>query len=101
MNDNGLRKKMESSSQPSTGMQKAADQDKQYICEGTSFQTSDNCLDYNLTRCVYGILPSFSNQSATVHVRSSCVCMHTQYKAITTNDLIVCNLPEMFCSVRM
>ena len=82
-------------------MQKAADQDKQYICEGTSFQSSDNCLDYNLTRWEYGILPSFSDQSATVYVRSSCVCMHTQYHAITTNYLIVYNLPEMFSFVCM
>lgn len=92
---------MESSSQPSRWMQKAANQDKQCKCEDTSFQSSDNCLDYNLIRCEYGILPSFSNQSATLYVRSSCVCTPTRYKAITTNYLIVYNLPEMFWFVHM
>lgn len=74
-------------------------QDKHCVCDGTSFQSSDNYLDYNLTRCEYRIILSFSNQSETVYVRPSCVCMHAQYTAININYLIVYNLPEMLCFV--
>lgn len=88
--DNGLQNKTESSNWSSRWMHKAGHQDRHCVWDGTNFQSSDNCFDHNLTRCEHRILPFFFfNQPATVYVRCSHVCMHTQYTAITINYLIV------------